>query len=180
MHHLGSTRSSLKLDHLLQTPDTFVRTPLPGGEGVEFVIHATPAMGARFTEMTAEFAAGGSLGPAPAQRFLYVLDGELDLTAAGARHILRPGAYAYLPQGAEHKVRATTQARAVIIEKPYEELAGAPAPEFFAGDESALPPVPLQGDEALRVCALMPEGGAWDFAVNTMTFDPGAALSMVA
>ena len=30
MHHLGATRSSLKVDHLLQTPDTFIRTPLPG------------------------------------------------------------------------------------------------------------------------------------------------------
>ena len=35
------------------------------------------------------------------------------------------------------------------------------------------------GDEALRVRALMPEGQEYDFAVNTMTYDPGAALSMV-
>ena len=35
------------------------------------------------------------------------------------------------------------------------------------------------GDEALRVRALMPDGPAYDFAVNTMTYDPGAALSMV-
>ena len=73
MNNLGLTRSSHKHDHLLQTPDTFVRTPLPGAEGVEFVIHASPRLGAHFTQMTAEFAAGGSLGPAPAQRFLYVL-----------------------------------------------------------------------------------------------------------
>jgi (S)-ureidoglycine aminohydrolase len=60
VHHLGSTRSSLKADHLLQTPDTFVRSPLPGAEGVEFIIHAAPQLGARFTQMTAEFVAGGS------------------------------------------------------------------------------------------------------------------------
>ena len=35
------------------------------------------------------------------------------------------------------------------------------------------------GDEALRVRSLMPDGPAYDFAVNTMTYDPGAALSMV-
>ena len=39
VHHLGSTRSSLKPDHLLHTPDTFVRTPLPGADGVEFIVH---------------------------------------------------------------------------------------------------------------------------------------------
>ena len=36
LHHLGATRSSLKHDHLLQTPDTFVRTPLPGADGRGF------------------------------------------------------------------------------------------------------------------------------------------------
>ena len=106
MHHLGSTRSSVKTDHLLQTPDTFVRSPLPGAEGVEFIIHAAPQLGARFTQMTAEFVAGGSLGPAPAQRFLYVLDGKIELKAGGKRHVLKPGGYAYLPQGAPHAVRA--------------------------------------------------------------------------
>ena len=44
MQHLGATRSSLKPDHLLQTPDTFIRTPLPGAQGVEFVIHAAPRL----------------------------------------------------------------------------------------------------------------------------------------
>ncbi len=62
MHHLGATRSSLKSDHLLQTPDTFIRTPLPGAAGVEFVIHAAPQLGARFTQMTAEFARGARWG----------------------------------------------------------------------------------------------------------------------
>ena len=88
MHHLGSTRSSLKSDHLLQTPDTFIRIPLPGAEGVDFIVHAAPQLGAGFTQMTAEFAAGGSLGPAPAQRFLYVLDGELQLHTEAADHVL--------------------------------------------------------------------------------------------
>ena len=45
MHHLGLTRSSRKLDHLLQTPNTFIRTPLPGAAGVEFVVHAAPQLG---------------------------------------------------------------------------------------------------------------------------------------
>src|SRR5580658_8279501 len=97
LHHLGSTRSSLKFDHLLQTPDTFIRTPLAGAEGVEFVIHAAPQLGARFTQMTAEFIGGGTLGPTRAQRFLYVLDGGLEVQIAGETHALVRGGYAYLP-----------------------------------------------------------------------------------
>jgi (S)-ureidoglycine aminohydrolase len=181
LHHLGLTRSSRKLDHLLQTPNTFIRTPLPGAVGVEFVVHAAPQLGARFTQMTAEFAAGGSLGPAPAQRFIYVLEGELELKAGDAEYTLTSGGFAFLPQGTAHTIRALVASRAAVIEKPYERLGSGEgsAAEIAVGHEEAISPVALMGDEALRVRSLMPDGPAYDFAVNTMTYDPGAALSMV-
>jgi (S)-ureidoglycine aminohydrolase len=179
LHHLGATRSSLKSDHLLQTPDTFVRTPLPGAEGVEFIVHAAPRLGAAFTQMTAEFSPGGKLGPAPAQRFLYVLEGELQLQSEAHSHLLVDGGFAYLPQHTPHTVRSTGTARAVVIEKPYEADDRPAAPAMVIGNESGILDVPLMGDPALRVRPLMPDGPAYDFAVNTMTYDPGAALSMV-
>jgi (S)-ureidoglycine aminohydrolase len=179
VHHLGATRSSLKTDHLLHTPDTFVRTPLPGAAGVEFIVHAAPQMGARFTQMTAEFAAGGSLGVTPAQRFVYVIEGELELRTGGKKHVLDPGGFAYLPEAAPHTVHAVSASRAAVIEKSYEPQPGVAAPEVVVGDEAAVSAVPLMGDEALRVRALMPDGPPYDFAVNTMTYDPGASLSMI-
>ena len=175
----GSTRSSFKHDHLLQTPDTFIRSPLADAKDVEFIIHAAPQMGAKFTQMTAEFKAGGSLGPAPAQRFLYVLEGKLELKASGKKYTLTAGGYAFLPQGTAHEVRATKTSRVAVIEKPYEALAGAAAPQIVVGNENDIKPVALMGDETLRVRAMMPDGASYDFAVNTMTYDPGAALSMV-
>lgn len=179
MHHLGATRSSLKADHLLQTPDTFIRTPLPGAHNVDFIVHIAPALRAAFAQMTAEFAAGGTLGPTPAQRFLYVLDGEIELKAEGKPHTLGERRFAYIPQGTDHQVHAAQKARVAIIEKPYLPGPGATAPQIIVGDETAAPPVALMGDESLRVRSMMPEGDAYDFAVNTMTYDPGAALSMV-
>jgi (S)-ureidoglycine aminohydrolase len=179
LHHLGATRSSLKHDHLLQTPDTFIRTPLPGAAGVDFIVHVAPQLGARFTQMTAEFAVEGTLGPAPGQRFLYLIEGELELKAGGKKHVLAPGGFAYLPQGVDHAVRALCASRAALIEKPYQPEAGAATPEIVVGDEAAITAAALMGDEALRVRPLMPDGPAYDFAVNTMTYDPGAALSMV-
>jgi (S)-ureidoglycine aminohydrolase len=179
LHHLGATRSSLKTDHLLQTPDTFIRTPLPGAEGVEFIVHTAPQLGAGFTQMTAEFAGGGTLGPAPAQRFLYVLEGELGLQTDSGSHLLVDGGFAYIPQGTPHTVRANGKARAAMIEKPHETPEGGATPEIAIGNESTILDVPLLGDASLRVRPLMPDGPAYDFAVNTMTYDPGAALSMV-
>jgi (S)-ureidoglycine aminohydrolase len=179
LHHLGATRSSLKSDHLLHTPDTFIRTPLPGATGVEFVVHVSPRLGARFTQMTAEFSADGTLGPAPVQRFIYVLEGTLELKAGGRDYTLAPGGFAYLPQGAPHAVRALVSSRAALIEKPYEPQSGAALPEIVVGDEGAISTVLLGGDEGLRVRSMMPDAPAYDFAVNTMTYDPGASLSMV-
>ena len=101
------------------------------------------------------------------------------LKAGGKTHILAPDGFAYLPQGTPHTVRALAASRAAVIEKPYEAQPGAAAPEIVVGNENNVADVALMGDEALRVRSLMPDGPAYDFAVNTMTYDPGAALSMV-
>ncbi|HEX4319459.1 MAG TPA: (S)-ureidoglycine aminohydrolase [Acidobacteriaceae bacterium] len=188
--HLGSTRSSLKADHLLQTPDTFIRIPLPGADGVEFIVHIGPRAGAGFTQMTAEFAANGSLAPAGTgiQRFLYVLDGTLGLELSGGKTIeLTSGKFAYLPADTAHHVQAREASRAVLIEKTYQPVAEtgretgqeSGSSEVVIGDEATIPSEALGGDEGLQVRRMMPDGPAWDFAVNTMTYDPGAALAMV-
>src|SRR5262245_12948543 len=102
MTHLGHTRSSYQPDHLLLTPDTFVRAPLPGMQRATAIVHVAPAVGAAFTQYTAEFEAGGSLGPASAQRFVYVLEGEL--LVAGQR--LTADGYVYLPPASEAGIQA--------------------------------------------------------------------------
>jgi (S)-ureidoglycine aminohydrolase len=180
MQRLGHTRSSLKRDHLLQTPDTFVRTPLNSAPGVEFIVHAAPQLGAEFTQLTAEFAAGGTLAPAPTQRFLYVLEGELSLEVSDQKHSLTEGGFAYIPEGTPHTVTAATKSRAAIIEKPYELTSAAEAPQPIIGNQADVPAaIAVPGDDALRVQLLIPDAPAHDFAVNIMTYDPGAALPMV-
>src|SRR5665213_2577324 len=80
MNQLGHTRSAHHRDHLLQTPDTFVRAPLPGMDKVTAIVHVAPQTGAAFTQYTAEFEAGGVFEPGPLQRFVYVLEGELEIS----------------------------------------------------------------------------------------------------
>ena len=167
MHSLGHSRSIRRADHLLHTPDAFVRAPLPGMTNATAIVHAvTP----KFTQYTAEFAVGGTLPAAQTQRFVYVLEGEL---AVGGK-TLRPGGYAY---GGD--IRALAQSRAAVIEKPYLPVNGFELPTAFTGDESAVASQALGGDPGLQVRSLIPPGPAFDFAVNTMTFAPGASLSLV-
>src|SRR5206468_3000912 len=143
------------------------------------IVHAAPAMGAAFTEYTAEFEVGGRLGPVASQRFLFVLEGELIVEAGKKKHRAKKGGYAYLPPGEKHSVTAPVVSRAVVIEKPYEPLKGTPEPKLLIGDESLVPGQPLMGDDAVQVRRLLPAGFAFDCAVNTMTFQPGATLPMV-
>ena len=112
MHRLGHTRSVRQPDHLLLTPDTFVRAPLPGMQNATAVVHVSPAMGARFTEYTVEFEPGGAYVTAGGtQRFIYVLEGELTLTAGGEENTLLPNDYGYIAQVTPACIRARAAAR---------------------------------------------------------------------
>lgn len=176
MHNLGQTRSSRKADHLLQTPDTFVRTPLPGMERATAIVHVSPAIGAQFTQYTAEMEAGGNLGPSKTQRFVYVLEGAIEIDGQAQ---MTAGAYAYVPEGDGASIKAQSQSRVAVIEKPYEDLENTATPNFFTSHEKDAASQFLGGDPALEVRTLIPSGPEYDFAVNTMTYQPGASLSMV-
>lgn len=181
MHNLGHTRSANRRDHLLLTPDTFIRTPLPGLTNGLAIVHVAPAAGAAFTQMTIELAPGGTLTQGPTQRLLYVLEGKLTLSVEGSRklHRLTPGGYAYIPTDHAHTLTASTPSRIAVIDKPFLPLDTEPNPGFLIGREQDLPATPLNGDPDLLVRSLVPASLAFDFACNTMTYAPGAALSQV-
>jgi (S)-ureidoglycine aminohydrolase len=142
-------------------------------------VHVSPAAGAGFTQYTAEVAPGGSLGTAAAQRFFYLLEGTADLATDTSFRTLTAGSYGYFPEGHTHTITAQEQARIAVIEKPYHVLASKHAPTSFVGHERDVAPVPLMGDPDLEVRSLVADSSAYDFAVNTMTFQPGASLSLV-
>jgi (S)-ureidoglycine aminohydrolase len=139
--------------------------------GATAIVHAAPAIGAKFTQYTAEFEPGGVLPACGMQRFIYVLEGALEGMQAGD--------YAWFPPGSRTQVRAASHARAAVIEKPYQSLPGVGTPAFLQGSESRVAPTPLMGDPDLEVRSLIPADPAFDLAVNTMTFRPGATLPMV-
>jgi (S)-ureidoglycine aminohydrolase len=179
VHNLGHTRSAHQRNHLLLTPDTFVRTTLPGMKAASAIVHISPALGAGFTEYTTEFENAGELGETVAQRFLYVLDGAVQLHTGGKDHLLGPRAFAYVPQGEAHRITSREKSRAIVIEKIYVPDTSANASGVIVGSEDSIPSEPLDSDPALQVKHLLPDTSAFDFAVNTMTYQPGAALSMV-
>ena len=179
MHNLGQTRSSHQQNHLLLTPDAFVRTTLPGMQGASAIVLVGPALGARFTEYMVEFEAQGQLGPTAVQRFLYVLEGAILLEADGKGHELGTRAYAYLCQGLAHRAVAKQKSRVAIIEKQYVPVDDMAMPRLLVSTEDAVASHALEDDPDVQVKCLLPDNPQFDFAVNTMTYQPGAALSMV-
>ncbi len=179
MHNLGQTRSSHQRNHILQTPDTFVRTTLPGMKNASAIVHVGPALGAGFTEYTAEFEPKGELGNTAAQRFIYVMEGAVTLEAKDKRHELGARGFAHLPEDFSRKIVAREKSRVAVVEKSYERIEKAEAPRLLVSSEDAVSSHALDGDADLQVKCLLPDEPQFDFAVNTMVYQPGAALSLV-
>jgi (S)-ureidoglycine aminohydrolase len=179
LNHLGQTRSSQQANHLLLTADTFVRTTLPGMKACSAVVHAGPAMGAAFTQYTAEFVAGGELGSTMVQRFIYVVEGEIGIELDGERSQLSARGFAYLPEWSAHRIVAAKSSRVAVIEKQYQALKAVEPPAAIISSEDKLSSQPLNDDPDLQVKCLLPDEMSFDFAVNTMVYEPGAALSQV-
>ena len=181
MHQLGQTRSVHRHDHALFTPDTFVRAALPGMKRATAIIHTAPAIGAGFTQYTAELESEGNLGDPAAgcERFLFVIEGKVSAEFLGTRHALAKSDFAYIPAGAAHTIAAVSESKLAIIEKRYSPLPGVHPPAPFAGRASAVTSEPLEGDDTIAVRHLLPDDMAFDCAVNLMTYQPGATLPMV-
>jgi (S)-ureidoglycine aminohydrolase len=136
-------------------------------------------MGAHFTQYTAEFEPEGELGGTIAQRFIFVTEGAVQLDVNNQQSRLSARGYAYVPAGLAHRITATQKSRVAVIEKGYETLDTIQPPRLIVSHEDEVASHPLADDPGLQVKCLLPDEMSFDFAVNTMIYQPGVALSMV-
>src|SRR5262245_54543178 len=195
MHLFETLRTHRAHDHALISPESFVRSPLPGWAKTQGIILIAPAMGARFTQYLAEMEPGGISGAAAAgvERVIYVLDGSLRVHRGDAEHTLESGGYVYVPADQSVSMRAKNACRLNVFEKqwiPPAEYPSTPAgASLTAAKESPGQPVigreqdvdgqPFLGDPDARLQVLLPDTAEFDLAVNVFRFKPGAALPFV-
>jgi (S)-ureidoglycine aminohydrolase len=74
---------------------------------------------------------------------------------------------------------ATKASRVAVIEKAYQSLPSIDSPGAIVSSEDAISSHALDDDPDLQVKCLLPDEMGFDFAVNTMVYQPGAALNMV-
>jgi (S)-ureidoglycine aminohydrolase len=107
------------------------------------------------------------------------MKGAVTLEAKGKRHDLGARGYAYLPEGFVHRVSAKEKSRVAVIEKHYQGVEKVEPPRLLVASEDAVSSHPLDDDPDLQVKCLLPDDPSFDFAVNTMVYQPGASLSKV-
>ncbi|MEM7021282.1 MAG: bifunctional allantoicase/(S)-ureidoglycine aminohydrolase [Pseudomonadota bacterium] len=163
-----------------------VTSALPFWDDTRAWIIARPLSGfaETFSQYIMEVApGGGSERPEPdpdAEGVLFVVEGRLHLTLAGAQHVMAPGGYAYLPPGVTWTVRnAGDQAvRFHWIRKAYERVEGLDVPDVLVINEQDIAPTPMPDTEGRWATTRFvdPADLRHDMHVTIVTFEPGGVI----
>lgn len=126
---------------------------------------------------------GGSDRPEPdagAEGVLFVMEGEVTVTLAGASHRLQAGGYAFLPPASGWSLRnsGVQTARFHWVRKRYEKVDGIDVPEAFFRNEQDVVPLSMPGTAGRWATTRFvdPDDVRHDMHVNIVTFEPGAVI----
>jgi (S)-ureidoglycine aminohydrolase len=126
---------------------------------------------------------GGSSRPEPepaAEGALFVLEGEIELTLDGVRHVMGPGGFAYLPPSTAWTLgnAGAAAARFHWIRKHYQPIDGIAAPPPFVVNETDIAPVPMPGTDGRWATTRFvdPADMRHDMHVTIVSFEPGATI----
>jgi (S)-ureidoglycine aminohydrolase len=178
----GHTRAHVGARHALITPENHVTSLVPGITGATAVILINGAMGAGLAQSLVTFQAGGgmALPLGDNETFGFFLSGGATVAIGGKKHRCREEGYFFVPPRLPWTLGgAKAGTRLVLIQKRYVSLGGAAPPRPFVGDARRVRGGSYLGDPAVRLQTLLPEGPAFDFAVNILTYQPGAHLPIV-
>ena len=171
--------------HAFVAPDGHMADEVPGWHGARTTVLVSPRISAahapRFVQLLARFAPGGGAeAPAPdVERFVYALDGTVQVNADGNEQELGRDGFAFLPAGRRHEVGSASGATLVAFERRYEPAAGVPEPPVVIGDAADTPAEAFLDLAGVRVRSLLPNDPSFDLSMSVMTYRPGAALPMV-
>jgi len=180
---IGLTRTVIKRNYALITPDGFVPSVLPGWRNAVVIINIAPVMGGpRFAQLTIALAetSSGTGDTGSLEHFYYVQTGDCTAQVNGKKHALTAGSYLFLPPKMKFKFSGASKGtKLIVFQKKFEPLAGEKVPGIIVGHASAIEGKPFLGLEDARLQVLLPDHPSFDMAVNIFTYDPGATLPFV-
>jgi len=180
---LGLTRTVVKRNYALLTPDGFVPSALPGWRAVVAIVNIAPVMGGpRFTQIqfTLDQTSSGAGNTGALEHFYYVQTGGCTAQVNGRKHELTAGSYLFLPPKTKFLFSGATRATKLLsFQKKFEPLVGEKIPAALCGHAGAIEGRPFLGHQDARLQVLLPDHPSFDMAVNIFTYDPGATLPFV-
>lgn len=167
-------------------PETRKKNVIPGFEGVEFSILASPKLGAKSTFYTAVVRPGGKTVEPYTQSgievFLYVHEsiGSLEVTVGGLKHYLEQGGFIFVPEGIglEFSNETSNDIRIFLYRKRYERIAGHEA-EIVVSNIHSIAEIENDGVDNVFYRDLLPEHLGFDVSMLTLSFDPDGCHSGV-
>lgn len=175
------SRAVVRRNYAILPPEGMATSVLPDWRNTVTRVLAAPAMGARFVQYLLEVAPGGGSEQTmrdDVQMFVYVLEGQAELTLNGKSHKLGAGGFAYGKPGTKFALRATSALRLLWLKKVYVPF-GHARPADLVGSDDAVRAETYMGIEGLLLKTLLPADLAFDMAMNVFTFPPGYSLPMI-
>jgi (S)-ureidoglycine aminohydrolase len=176
------TRSVVKRNHAVISPDGYINSNVPGWTGCTVNVIINEQMGARLCQTLITLQTGGQLvGKTQAsQIFFYVVEGQIGVTVEGEQRTLTTGQFVYVPVGKEYQFAEPTAGTQILtFHKVYEPLEGQEVPGVLFGEKDDSKAPVYMNDEALRIQVLLPDHLGFDMAVNIFTYQTGGNLPMV-
>jgi len=176
------TRSVVKSNYAVISPDGYINSNVPGWINCTVNVIINEQMGAKLcqTLITAKENCSLTGATKASQIFFYVVSGGGKATISGTTKELKTGQFVYVPIGQDYlfeDLAADTQI--LTFHKVYAHLEGYAVPEILFGDAANVPGPEYLGDPALRLQVLLPDHLGFDMAVNIFTYDSGGHLPMV-
>ncbi|WP_207510332.1 (S)-ureidoglycine aminohydrolase [Longitalea luteola] len=176
------TRSVVKSNHAVISPDGYVNSNVPGWTNCTINVIINEQMGARLCQTLVTMQKDGSLAGSTleSQIFFYVIEGQCRATVSGESKALASGHFVYVPVQKEYVFDEVSPGTKILtFHKIYEPLQEATLPPALFGDASKVPAPSYLNDPALRLQVLLPDNLSFDMAVNIFTYDPGGHLPFV-
>lgn len=184
----GFTRSTVRRNYALITPESHVFSKNPLIEGGVSAHLISPAMGANFAMYFVRLQDRGRLSnPKDPQieRFVVFLEGQVDvelLPGAGVVEVtnraVEAGEFAYMPSNASYIISngaSTQQTTLLVFERQYQIKGVNPDYRFGVIEEQEVLPV---DPEVFTLRKLMPDTEEYDFNIHVMDFKPGEHLNV--
>ncbi|PSC68380.1 DNA-binding protein isoform X1 isoform C [Micractinium conductrix] len=170
----GFTRSVYERNYAVVTPESHVYAANPAWTNATTAHLISPVVGANFAMYLATLRRDSLGTPPPAghERFIFVLDGVVEVTASGEKVELHADDFAFLPAGMDHSVQSVAGAGLVVYERRY-ALKG--SPKFVHGHTQEQAVLDTPG-EVFALRKLLPATEEYDFNMHVMDFLPGEHL----